>query len=331
MFDRINDAMYWDKGLRLVEGCNKVSEGCDHCWAMEQTHMRKHQKNKLIREQYPFDCTSKDGEWTGNIYTLHQNIDIPRSIKKPTVFSVWNDLFHEKVPDEYINWVFTMMKECPQHIFLVLTKRPENALKWFNSFGWIDIKKGYDQWMPKNMWLGVTVENQKEAEKRIPILLQIPAAKRFVSIEPMLGSVHLSDLYIGVDHELSFIPQDHDHIDALRSGIDWVICGGETGSKARTCKLDWVRSVQYDCLVAETTFYFKQWGQWLPWEINPDLKSIKSQSGKIHKLKEYTKKAISKKLGKNWKVLDYYLVQRVSRKVAGRKLDGKEYNGIPAI
>ena len=120
--------------------------------------------------------------------------------------------------------------KTPQHLFLILTKRPEKMLDIFKPTSGLP-----------NMWIGVSVENQKQADARIPILLQIPAAKCFVSIEPMLGPIRLQHYGTG-------------------TSIDWVICGGESGPGARPMHPDWPRSIRDQCQSAGVPFFFKQWG-----------------------------------------------------------------------
>jgi len=194
--------------------------------------------------------------------TLHiEKLEAPLRWRKPSRVFVcsMSDLFHPAVPFEFIRNVYNIAAFAPRHNFQILTKRPERALEFYN---WLAM--GVTSCDYPNVWLGVTAENQEQADTRIPILLQIPAAMHFVSIEPMLGEVDLTN-----------IRQLHRHIDSLtglawiqNSGtfssecnkLDWVICGGETGPGARSLRLEWVRDLRDQCLVASVPFFFKRWG-----------------------------------------------------------------------
>jgi protein gp37 len=187
--------------------------------------------------------TDARGKWTGKVECCDWLLDKPLHWRKPCKIFVCSmgDLFHQAVPTEFIYKVFDVMKSCPQHTFLVLTKRPQRMSP--------EPKDGICI-IFKNIWLGVSVENQKRADERIPILLQIPAAKRFVSIEPMLGLVDL-------ERGRYFLTEPGPR-------LDWVILGGESGPKARPMNPDWVRSVRDQCKAAGVPFFFKQWGEWYP-------------------------------------------------------------------
>jgi len=176
---------------------------------------------------------------TGHPARLYQ----PFRWKKPRRIFVCSmgDLFHEDVTWWYKENVMYACLENPQHTFIVLTKRPERMQNFLASF--YNLKK--IEHPIQNLWLGVTAENQQRADERIPILLQIPAAKQFVSIEPMLGPV---DIYQSQP----------------RPFIDWIIVGGESGPGARPMHPDWARSVRDQCVEASVPFFFKQWGEWLP-------------------------------------------------------------------
>jgi protein gp37 len=179
---RIDQGMYWDRAWSLVEGCTKASEGCTHCWSESQAAPRCNNQAVAYRYQDVVDS----GRWTGKINLMWQDLEKPLKVKKPQVWCIWNDLFHEDVPFDFIDKAFAIMAECPQHTFLLLSKRPNKMRKAINAI---------EDWDPadnaQNIWLGVTCENQARAEERIPILLQIPAAVRFVSVEPCLGPVDL--------------------------------------------------------------------------------------------------------------------------------------------
>jgi len=158
-------------------------------------------------------------------------------------------------------------------------------------------------WPLPNVWLGVTAENQEMADKRIPILLQIPAAVRFVSVEPMLGPVDLdSYLIVGTDHPGSI----------MRKGIDWVICGGETGPDARPVHPDWVRNLRDQCQASGVPFFFKQWGEYIHASQTPD--NMTNYDPEYFYDREWPPG-----------------FARVGKKIAGRLLDGCEWNEMPKV
>jgi len=237
---------YWDKAWSLVEGCTPVSEGCEHCWSANITHRFRPEISKLIESDIDrhrhIRLTDFDGKWTGYVNIREDRLDIPLKTKKPTTFSIWNDLFHEKVPIKYIGKALQIMKECPQHIFLILTKRA-NRLEIANEW-WFTHEENMDK-IPSNIYLGITAENQQRLEERLPYLLQVPG-KRFISIEPLLGKINFRHPF--------------DHCDSLKKlkKIDQIICGAETGHHARPCNLDWIRSVRDQCENAKIPFFLKQ-------------------------------------------------------------------------
>lgn len=196
-------------------GCNKISQGCKFCYA--EVFTRRLQAMGLEKYENGFDLT------------LHPDvIDEPRKWKKGAVIFVnsMSDLFHEKVPLDFIQQVFRVMNECPQHQFQVLTKRPEIAAAYSPFLNWTS-----------NIWLGVSVENQKVIE-RIDHLRETGAAIKFLSLEPLLGPLPNMNL----------------------SKIDWAIVGGESGAKARPMKEVWVQGILSQCQKANVAFFFKQWG-----------------------------------------------------------------------
>lgn len=193
------------------------------------------------------------------VHTLPDRLEQPLKVKKSKMVFVcsMSDLFHEDLPEYYIDEVFGTMAACPQHTFLLLTKRPERMRDYIlnadrENVCWAtNMRLGRSHFgdsvsfpLP-NVWPGVTVENQEQADKRIPVLRDIPAAKRFVSVEPMLEAINLGEWL-------------------APSLLDWVICGGETGPNARPMHPDWVRSLRSQCRDAAVPFHFKQWGRLLP-------------------------------------------------------------------
>jgi protein gp37 len=218
--------------------------------------MRAGQANLKMFARYG-GLTNTRGQWNGHIRLLEQNLDLPLRTRKSIVWAVWNDLFHEDVPLEFIRKAFGHMHHCKRHAFLVLTKRPHRMaefIRWYSD--WV----GFNAWPReyKHVFLGVTAENQEMADKRIPILLQIPAAVRFVSCEPLLGSIDLEP-YLSVYDRYGEPSGPRCNPDGTNA-ISWIICGSETGPGARPCHPDWVRSLRDQCQASGTPFFFKSWG-----------------------------------------------------------------------
>jgi protein gp37 len=199
-------------------GCTKISPGCKHCYAEAMA-------KRLTAMGTP-------GYENGFALTLlPERLDDPIKRKKPTVYFVnsMSDLFHERVPDDYIDKVFEVIARTPQHTYQILTKRAARMARYFRSRS-----------VPGNAWLGVSVEDRKYGVPRIDHLRKVPAAIRFLSVEPLLADVGELDL----------------------SGIHWVIVGGESGPKARPMRTEWAESVQAQCEEQGVAFFFKQWGGW---------------------------------------------------------------------
>lgn len=256
-------------------------------------------------------------------------LDLPLRWTKPRKVFVnsMSDLFHDKVPDEYIARVFAVMALAPQHTFQLLTKRHGRMRALLNSRDFLQLvwdawslEDGPDEseslgtdpaerWPLPNVWLGVSAEDQKRADLRIPALLDTPAAVRFVSAEPLLGPIDLHGDPIGKD---SVFWIGH---------LDWVIVGGESGPGARPMHPDWARSIRDQCVAGGVPFLFKRWGEWRPW-MREDADGrkcwVNQDTGRIA---EYGDAAL--KLG-SWN-----LVNRVGKKRAGRELDGRTWDQYP--
>ena len=197
-------------------GCTKVSAGCKNCYA-ERIAKRFWGERKFTDVQCHPERLDKPFYW--------------RKPRRVFVDSM-SDLFHPDVPDDFILEVFVAMEDSPNYTFMILTKRPDRMLD-FRKRRWV-IRDG-EPWVYPNIWLGVSVENQQAADERIPLLLQTSAAVRFVSVEPMLEKIDLRKVQMpdGDDLGPTLFNFGYD------VGIDWVICGCESGPGARPMELDW--------------------------------------------------------------------------------------------
>lgn len=308
-----------------ITGCSVVSPGCTNCYAMKLAGTRL--KNHPSRAGLTID-TKAGPVWNGEVRFNKEWLTQPLRWKKPRMVFVCahGDLFHEDVPEEWIDLVFAVMALCPQHTFQVLTKRSDRMLSYLtkqknpgsmaaqNRVAWEAVPTAlsiagikwkhlgiYEGWRARaieagtvwplpNVWLGVSVEDQERANKRIPKLLETPAAVRWISAEPLLGSVDLTKISLG-SSDANFYAGPHlktveFFINALAGvesfnwpGIDWVVVGGESGNDTRPMHPDWARSIREQCKAHGTRFFFKQWGSHLPWEPAGQPPFWESQNG----------------------------------------------------
>lgn len=213
-----------------VAGCSIVSAGCTNCYAMEMA-----KRLEAMRVEKYVGLTRRSGNrtiWNGIVKEDRAALDIPRKWKKARKIFVnsMSDLFHEQVSDEFILSVWQVMRETPRHSYQILTKRPDRMASLIAS--------KIPEVLP-NVWLGTSVEDA-DVVSRIDHLRGVPAAIRFISFEPLIGTVGDMDL----------------------SGIHWAIVGGESGKSARPIKEDWIDEIYEQCVDSGTTFFFKQWGTW---------------------------------------------------------------------
>jgi len=221
-----------DETWNPIVGCCKVSSGCENCYA-EKLAARIAAGMGSASMRLTYQKVSKDGRWTGVVAFERDRLHQPQRWKKPRrIFvSSMGDLFHERVPFRWVDDVYNVARECPQHTFQWLTKRPSRMVDYANE-------KGRGTWLP-NIWVGVTAENQKCADERIPKLLEIPAAVRFVSVEPMLDWVPITK-YLKT------------------GGISWVILGAESGPKRRPIPKDAVYNLVCNCKAYDVCVFVKQ-------------------------------------------------------------------------
>lgn len=274
-------------------GCSKISAGCQNCYAIKDAVRLSGNDNPKISSKYA--GTTKGMNWSGKINLANDDtLTQPLRWTRPRKIFVnsMSDLFHENIPDEWIDKVFAIMTLAPQHTFQILTKRPERMKSYMERFVempdligdtaayWVDWDKmpEYEQWPPKHIWLGVSVENQKAADARIPLLLETPAAVRFLSCEPLLSNINLPIYYCCNCFKFTTtkkVNSDKDWGCAIcgcyktsgwkpssEGGIHWVIVGGESGNKARPCSVDWIRSIVEQCKAAYVPAFVKQLGAW---------------------------------------------------------------------
>jgi protein gp37 len=336
-----------DETWNPVVGCNKVSQGCKFCYAKTLHDMRHaaHLNGKTVHPQYavPFETVQR----------MSERLTKPLKWKKPKrifVNSV-SDLFHDDVPDEFIESVFGVMAVAKHHTFQILTKRPERMLKWFTTPAGLEdryeavLREGerlagivwdsrgphyekymratpkqvanrreYPGWPLPNVWLGVSVENQEAANERIPLLVETPAAVRWLSCEPLLGAIDFYEAGSrgGEDGDpFAFSAlTGTDGTEPSIPGIDWVVVGGESGAKSQNVRPmhpEWARWLRDQCVAAGVPFLFKQWGDWRP-VFDRDVK----EKGQCLNL-----------IGCR--------VVRVGKKRAGRELDGRTWDEYPAV
>lgn len=310
-----------------VSGCTKLSPGCDHCYAENIAHRFSGTK------AYPngFDVTL----WPARL-------DQPIRWTRPRKIFVnsTSDLFHKDIPDEYIAKVWAVMAATPRHTFQILTKRPARmrsllrssrfrrqvgdaarALDLTNDLVSIVDVAVQDLWPLENVWLGVSTEDQKWADIRIPELLATPAAVRFISAEPLLGPIELwlflvpnanlcrphGATSVAENAEVAGILRSavHEHLDDCRTFLDWIIVGGESGPQARPMNPAWARSLRDQAANTGVAFLFKQWGEWAP------LTGVRYSD--FH---EFSLEPAES-------------VRKVGKKSAGRELDGRIWDEFP--
>lgn len=355
-----------------IVGCSVVSPGCTNCYAMKMADRLEAMAPKPSGEGNPHllhyrgtttrgQFLSKPPVWTGKVAMAPDTVLLePLRRRKPTTWFVnsMGDLFHEAVPDKWIDKVFAVMALTAHHTYQVLTKRSarmrdyvsprpsvaggsfqDRLWKLYHAMG----SRHPAAWPLPNVWLGVSAEDQRRADERIPDLLATPAAIRFVSAEPLLGPInftgvatkatagrHVNDGMLNAlsgaaawhptgadEHGRPFIQRRE------FAKLDWIIVGGESGREARPMHPDWARQIRDQCAAAGTAFFFKQWGEWAP--STPEQAYANPRSGwrclaghphvaKAHEL--YPENGAA-------------FIEHVGKKRAGRLLDGIQHDAMP--
>lgn len=312
-------------------GCTKVSEGCANCYA--ETRSKRFPDQGQWGQNGTRRVTS-ESNWK---LPLRWNRAAEKAGERHRVFCAsLADVFEadDTMPEgsrlPVMNarvGLFHLIMDTPHLDWLLLTKRPENIRPVLDSLrqeanhiGDFKLSEMLTAWLdgspPHNVWLGTSVENQEQADKRIPALLRVPAALHFLSMEPLLGEVSLGcseyDYLAGWNTEIRWNgnPDSLPELDPYRTdAIDWVIVGGESGKNARPMHPDWVRSIRDQCASAGVPFFFKQWGDWGPHGTPDILHHSFTTDRSLYRTDMY----------------------RVGKKAAGRLLDGREHNEMPEV
>lgn len=294
-----NSKIEWtDASWPVTVGCDHVSAGCDNCYAATLASGR-------LKQQAAYVGLAENGRFNGTVRCLPERLDWPAKWRKPRRIFVcsMSDLFHEAVPDSFLDRVFSVMADCPQHTFQVLTKRHARMRSY--------LRRAWPEPLP-NVWVGVSAEDQHWAEIRVHALLATPAAVLWVSAEPLLGPIDLRNLRAGNGALIDALDGDvktaaGEIYAACPGSVAWVVAGGESGAKARPMRPEWAQSLRDQCQQTRTPYLFKQWGahRWVAgsrWDEETQC----------------------------W--VDHGIVaQRVPKKLSGRTLDGRTWDGFPGI
>jgi protein gp37 len=331
-----NSAISWtDHTMNFWIGCTKVSPACTNCYAAVDTFARRERSHgrelwgpnadrhrtsaALWKKPYQWnkdqwqECRNCGWRGSNKMVFFEDAVDIcPRCEVGNSLFVTRQRVFvsslsdiceiHPQITDDMRREIAKIVMDCKNLDFLFLTKRPE----YFNVI-WLDLFGGA---LPDNLWVGTTVENQKYADERIPALMNIPAKVRFLSCEPLLGPV---DLWSAWNKS-----SDNPITNGIGDEINWVIVGGESGSKARPMHPSWVRNLRNQCKITGIKFHFKQWGEYAPW--NMEFGAIKDyqvayaeRNGTFSEMPSGTHMTMCK----------------VGKKKSGRLLDGVEHKEFP--
>lgn len=348
----------------VLTGCSLASPGCIRCYAMRLAGSRL--KNHFSRKG--LTRPTKTGPvWTGEVRFNEVWLRQPLQWRRPRKIFVCahSDLFHDDVPDEVLDQIFAVMALASHHTFQVLTKRSARMRRYLTAPGWADrvmewvqrlkpsslwngsvhqalhelLTQGY---LP-NVWLGVSTEDQRRANERVPDLLATPAAGRYLSVEPLIGEIDLTAICAGGYYFINAlsgvkyhdVPEGEHGATEQGPKIDWVIVGGESGDGARPMMTSWARYLRDQCAAHGTMFMFKQWGAWAPMEAAGIVQDgpVTTKRGEV---KDWMRRRVTFSDGRtkivrahSWTRHSTNLTYRVGKKAAGRLLDGREHNDMP--
>lgn len=329
-------AIEWTQATwNCLRGCTRVSEGCRFCYAM--LIAARFSKPGQAYEGLAYFDNDGHPHWTGRVRLVEELLDQPLRWKRPRRIFVnsMSDLFHGSISDEDIWRVLWVMRKAHWHTFQVLTKRPDRMLELLrgtNNWGAnIRLKQAWN-----NVWLGVSVEDQKTADERIPLLLETPAAVRWISAEPLLGNIDLSQWLAtpvvcvtnkAISPDTAQAIKQLAQAAARRQGwatLNWVVAGGESGNHARPMHPAWAQSLRDQCAAAGVPFFFKQWGEFrecTPEEVETCQYTVAIEG---HKECGYYCEMELGHIDHN-----HAFLRRVGKKEAGRLLDGRTWDEYP--
>lgn len=346
-----NSTIEWTEATwNPLLGCERVSAGCDHCYAINTATIRAGNPHPKVAAAFEGLTERRDGrlDWTGRINLLPDRLTQPLSWRKPKRIFVNSqaDLFHKDVPDEYIAKVFAVMALAPQHTFQVLTKRHARMRSLLNrpefkhavAVEMVNLAVRADDpknrrpvvaWPLPNVWMGVSVEDQKWADVRVPALLDTPAAVRWLSCEPLLGPVDLTNVAPGLVYSNA-------GFNALVGSkrLNWVVVGGESGPGSRAMHPEWARDIRDACTTASVPFFFKQHGDWTEVDRTSATHLLQVNGALVDRKNATTDNPYGQGSGLAQDLADrghpgWVRVRRVGKKFAGRELNGRTWDEYP--
>ncbi len=328
----ISKIEWTDSTWNVITGCSVVSPGCTNCYAMglAGTRLRNHPSRAGLTDE------SKAGPvWNGKVRLNEDWLTQPLKWRRPrTIFvCAHGDLFHQNVPDEWIDRVFRVINMTPHHTYQILTKRARRMRQYMSDQERVVqvAFEGRAEWPPRNAWLGVSAEDQTRADERVPDLLATPAAVRFVSAEPLLGPIDFGAISNGwyfVNALKGTMYHDNPPDEPAAptkdcARLNWVIVGGESGSNARPMHPAWARSIRDQCAAAGVAFFFKQWGEWAVDKLSAggDLGGDMRRDVVRHVCADRENDGHFRKGDRH--------MRRVGKARAGRLLDGQTHDDMP--
>lgn len=345
---RENGIAWTDETWNPIRGCGRVSPECINCYAERVAR-------RFSGPGQPYEgLIAKGGQWNNKIKVVPDHLTDPLRWRRPRRIFVnsMSDLFHEAVPEHFIDSVFAVMALADHHIFQILTKRPERMMTYMQGLlersrdiaqsavslwggkdpdaVWELVQRRIAEGPLPNVWMGTSIGNQAAADERMPFLMRTPAAVIWISVEPMIGPVNLMEWLWEPTGDWRTHNGKRQMKMILPAGqrLGWVVLGGESGEGSRPMHPNWARQVRDQCKQAGVPFFFKQWGEFVDDGNNP------LPTPYPEKLR---KSALKVKLDGTFVTIhseivgsDYAIMMKLGKRVTGTLLDGKEWLEMPA-